>query len=160
MELAAIPADRLGRGDCGAHGRGRRARGVGAPVELRVLVPAFGVGVEVEGDGRRDERRRDARDDDRRYRPGRAGVGVVEQRDGLQDRRGDALEDALDHFADHHLVLRVDRRARVLRCAVCQPPYHDGGFEASQHQEKLFQHGELAVVLGHDDGDYRLRSHK
>jgi hypothetical protein len=40
---------------------------------------------------------------------GRAGVGVVEQRDGpsLHDRRGDALEDALDHLASHHRGLRV-----------------------------------------------------
>jgi hypothetical protein len=129
-------------------------------VKLRVLAPAFGVGVLVEGDGRRDERRRDARDDDRRHRPGRAGVGVVEQRDGLQDRRRDALEDALGDFANHHRSLRVNGCARVLRRAVCQPPYLDGGLEAGQHQEKLFQHGELAVVLGHDDGQYRLRSHK
>jgi hypothetical protein len=116
------------------------------------VVPAFGVGVLVEGDGRRDERCRDARDDDRRHRPGRAGVGVVEQRYGLQDRRGDALEDALDDFASHHRVLRVDRCARVVRRAVCQPPYLDGGLEAGQHQEKLFQHGQLAVVLGHANG--------
>jgi hypothetical protein len=34
--------------------------------------------------------------------------------------------------------------------AVCQPPYLDGGLEAGQHQEKLFQHGQLAAVLGHD----------
>jgi hypothetical protein len=123
-------------------------------------VPEFRVGVLVEGDGRRDERRRDARDDDRRHRPGRAGVGVVEQRDGLQDRRGDALEDALGHLANDHRHLRVERRARVVLCAVCQPPYLDGGLEAGQHQEKLFQHGQLAVVLGHDDGQYRLRSHE
>ena len=131
---------------------GWRARGVGAPVELRVLVPEVGVGVLVEGDGRRDERRCDARDDDRRHRPGRAGVGVLEQRDGLQDRRGDALEDALDDFAKHHRGLRVGRRARVVLRAVCQPPYLDGGLEAGQHQEKLFQHGQLAAVLGHEDG--------
>ncbi len=112
----------------------------------------MGVRVLVERDGRRDERRRDARDDDGRHRPGRAGVGVVEQRDGLQDRRGDALEDALDDFANHHRVFRVGRRARVVLRAVCQPPYLDGGPEAGQHQEKLFQHGEHAVVLGHDDG--------
>ena len=135
-----------------ARGRGWQARGVGAPVKLRVLVPAFGVGVLVEGDGRCDERRRDARDDDRRHRPGRAGVGVLEQRDGLQDRRGDALEDALDHLANNHRGLRVHRRARVVLSAACQPPYLDGGFEAGQHQEELFQHGQLAVVLGHDDG--------
>jgi hypothetical protein len=115
-------------------------------------VPAFRVGVLVEGDGRREERRRNARDDDRRHRPGRAGVGVVEQRDGLQDRRGDALEDALGNFANHHRSLRVNWRARVLRRAVCQPPYLDGGLEASQHQEKLFQDGQLAAVLGHEDG--------
>jgi hypothetical protein len=115
-------------------------------------VPAFGVGVLVEGGGRRDERRRNARDDNRRHRPGRAGVGVVEQSDGLQDRRGDALEDTLDDFANDHRGLRLDRRARVVRRAVCQPPYLDGGLEAGQHQEKLFQHGQLAVVLGHDDG--------
>jgi hypothetical protein len=132
---------------------------MGAPIELRALVPAFGVGVLVEGDGRRDERRRDARDDDRRHRPGRAGIGVVEQRDGLQDRRGDALEDALDHFAHDHRDLRVNGCARVLLRAMCQPPYLDGGLEAGQHQEKLFQHGQLAVVLGHEDGQYRLRSH-
>ena len=108
-----------GRGACGAHGRGRQARRVGAPVELREPVPAVGVRVVVERDGRRDERRRDARDDDRRHRPGRAGVGVVEQCDGLQDRRGDALEDALDHLAKDHRGLRVDRRARVVLRAVC-----------------------------------------
>jgi hypothetical protein len=125
-------------------------------VELRLVVPAFGVGVLVEGDGRRDERRREARDDDRRHSPGRAGVGVVEQRDGLQHRRRDALEDALDHLANHHRDLRVDRRARVLLRAVCQPPYLDGGCKAGQHQDKLFQHGQLAAVLGHEDGKYRL----
>jgi hypothetical protein len=123
-------------------------------------VPAFGVGVLVEGDGRREECRRDARDDDRRHRPGRAGVGVLEQCDWLQHRRGDALEDALDDFASHHRHIRVDRRARVVLRAVCQPPYLDGGLEAGQHQDKLYQHGQLAVVLGHDDGQYRLRSHK
>jgi hypothetical protein len=84
---------------------------------------------------------------------------VFEQRDGLQDRRGDALEDALGDFAGHHRVFRAHRRARVLLRAVCQPPYLDGGLEAGQHQEKLFQHGQLAAVLGHDDGQYRLRSH-
>jgi hypothetical protein len=131
--------------------QGRVARGVGAPVEMRVQVPAVGVGVLVEGDGRCDERRRDARDDDRRHRPVRAGVGVVEQRDGLQDRRGDALEDALGHFAHDHRILWVNGRARVAIGAVCQPPYLDGGLEASQHQENLFQHGQPAVVLGHDD---------
>jgi hypothetical protein len=115
-------------------------------------VPAFGVRVLVEGDGRCDERRRDARDDDRRHRPGRAGVSVLEQRDGLQDCCGDTLEDALDHLAKDHRGLRVGRRARVVFSAVCQPPYLDGGLEAGQHQEKLFQHGQLAVVLGHDDG--------
>jgi hypothetical protein len=119
---------------------------------MRVAVPFYGVGVPVEGDGRRDERRRDARNDDRRHRPGRAGVGVVEQRDGLQDRRGDTLEDALDDFANYHRDLRFGGRARVVLCAVCQPPYLDGGLEAGQHQEKLFQHGELAVVFGHEDG--------
>jgi hypothetical protein len=123
------------------------------------VVPAFGVSVLVEGDGRRDERRCGARDDDRHHGPSRAGVGVVEQRDGLQDRRGDALEDALDDFASHHRVLRLERRAQVVLHAVCQPPYLDGGLEAGQRQEKLFQHGQLAVVLGHDDGQYRLRSH-
>jgi hypothetical protein len=128
-------------------------RGESAPVELRALAPAFGVGVLVEGDGRRDEGRRDARDDDRRHRPGRAGVGVLEQRDGLQDRRGDALKDALGDFASYHRDFRVGRRARVVLRAVCQPPYLDGGLEAGQHQEKLFQHGKLAAVLGHDDGD-------
>jgi hypothetical protein len=122
-------------------------------------VPAFGVGVLVEGDGRRDERCCDARDDDRRHRPGRAGVGVVEERDGLQDRRGDALEDTLDDFAKDHRGLRVRRRARVMLSAVCQPPYLDSGLEAGQHQEKLFQHGQLAAVLGHEDDQYRL-SHK
>jgi hypothetical protein len=80
------------------------------------------------------------------------GVGVVEQRDGLQDCRWAALEDALDHLANNHRVFRVRRRARVAIGAVCQPPYLDGGPEAGQHQDKLFQHGELAVVLGHDDG--------
>jgi hypothetical protein len=123
-------------------------------------VPEVGVGVLIEGDGRRDKRRRGACDDDRRHRPGRACVGVVEQRDGLQDRRGDALEDALADFANYHRGLRLDRRARVVLSAVSQPPYLDGGLEAGQHQEKLFQHGELAAVLGHDDGKYRLRSHK
>ncbi len=127
-------------------------RGESVPVELRVAVPAFGVGVLVEGDGRRDERRRDARDDDRRHRPGRAGVGVVEQRDGLQDRRGDALEDALSHLANVHRGVRVHRRARVVRRVVCQPPYLGGGLEAGQHQENLFQHSQLAAVLGHRDG--------
>jgi hypothetical protein len=139
---------------------GRRARGVDAPVEIRVLGPAFGVGVEVEGDGRRYKRCSNARDDDRRHRPGRAGVGVVEQRDGLQDRRGDALEDTLGDFASHHRDLRVNGRARVVFSAVCQPPYLDGGLEAGQHQEKLFQHGQLAAVLGHLDGQQRLRSHE
>jgi hypothetical protein len=124
------------------------------------VVPAFGVGVLVEGDGRCDERRCDARDDDRRHRPGRAGVGVVEQRDGLQDRRGDAFEDALGNLANDHRDLRVGRRARVALRAVCQPPYLDGGLEAGQHQEKLFQHSQHAAVLGHDDGQQRLRSHK
>jgi hypothetical protein len=99
-------------------------------VKLRVVLPAFRVGVLVEGEGRRDERRHDTRDDDRRHRPGRAGIGVVEQRDGLQDRRGDALEDALGDFASHHRHLRVNGRARVVRSAVCQPPYLDGGLEA------------------------------
>ena len=141
-----------GRGACGAHGRGRQARRVGAPVELRALVPEVGVGVLIEGNHCRDESRCDARDDDRRHRPGRAGVGVLQQRDGLQDRRGDAPEDALDDLANHHRHLRVHRRARVLIRAVCQPPYLDGGPEAGQHQEKLFQHGQLAVVLGHEDG--------
>jgi hypothetical protein len=136
------------------------ARGVGAPIEVRGSAPAIGVGVLVEGDGRRDERRRNARDDDRRKRPGRAGVGVLEQRDGLQHRRGDALEDALDPLPNYHRGLRVGRRAWFVFSAVCQPPYLDGGLEAGQHQENLFQHGELAVVLGHDDGQYRLRSHK
>ena len=139
---------------------GGDGRGESAPVELRVLAPAIGVDVLVVGYGRRDEGRRGARDDDRRHRPGRAGVGVVEQRDGLQDRRGDALEDALGHLASYHRGLRVHGRARVLRRAVCQPPYLDGGLEAGQHQEKLFQHGQLAAVPGHDDGQYRLRSHK
>jgi hypothetical protein len=123
-------------------------------------VPAFGVGVLVEGDGRREECRRNARDDDRRHRPGRAGVGVLEQRDGLQDRRGDALEDALGHLANEHRDLRVNGRARVVLRAVCQPPYLDGGLEAGKHQEKLFQHGQLAAVLGHVDGQQRLRSRK
>jgi hypothetical protein len=77
---------------------------------------------------------------------------VLEQRDGLQDRRGDALEDALDDFSHYHRDLRFGGRARVAIGAVCQPPYLDGGLEAGQHQEKLFQHGQLAVVLGHDDG--------
>ncbi len=45
-------------------------------------------------------------------------------------------------------------------CAVCQPPYLDGGLETSQHQAKVFQHGQLATVLGEDDGGQRLRSHK
>jgi hypothetical protein len=85
---------------------------------------------------------------------------VVEQRDGLQDRRGDALEDALDDFAIDHRGLRVGGRARVVLRAVCQPPYLDGGLEAGQHQEKLFQHGQLAAVLGHEDGKPRLRSQK
>jgi hypothetical protein len=116
-------------------------------------VPEVRVGVLVEGDGRRDERRRDARDDDRRHRPGRAGVGVVEQRDGLQDRRGDALENALGDFANDHRGLRLGRCSRVSIRAVCQPPYLDGGLEAGQHQETLFQHGQLAVVLGHDNGE-------
>jgi hypothetical protein len=140
--------------------RGWRARQVGAPEELRVVVPAFGVGVLVKGDGRRDEGRRDARDDDRHHRPGRAGVGVLEQRDGLQDRCGDALEDALGDFANHHRSLRVNGRARVVLGAVCQPPYLDGGLEAGQHQEKLFQHGQLAAVLGHVDCHQRLWSHE
>jgi hypothetical protein len=83
---------------------------------------------------------------------------VVEQRDGLQDRRWDALEDALDHLANHHRELLVGRSARVVLSAACQPPYLDGGLEAGQHQEKLFQHGQLAAVLGHDDGQYRLPS--
>jgi hypothetical protein len=60
-------------------------------------------------------------------------------------RRGDALEDALDDLASHHRGLRVGRCARVVRSAVCQPPYLDGGLEAGQHQEKLFQHGQLAA---------------
>ena len=132
---------------------------MGAPVELRVVVPTIWVGVLVEGDGRRDEGRRDARNDDRRHRPGRAGVGVLEQRDGLQDRRRDALEDALGDFASHHRGLRLERRARVVVSAVCQPPYLDGGLEAGQHQENLFQHGQLTAVLGHDGGQQRLRSH-
>jgi hypothetical protein len=84
-----------------------------------VLVPVFGVRVLVEGDGRRNKRRRNARNDDRRHRPGRAGVGVVEQRDGLQDRRRDAFEDALDDFAHYHRVFRVNGRARVAFSAVC-----------------------------------------
>ncbi len=84
---------------------------------------------------------------------------MLQQRDGLQDRSGDALEDALGDFAGHHRSLRVDRRARLVLRAVCQPPYLDGGLEAGQHQDKLFQHGQLAVVLGHDGGQYRLRSH-
>jgi hypothetical protein len=77
---------------------------------------------------------------------------MVEQRDGLQDRRGDALEDTLGDFANVHCGLRVRRRARVVLSAVCQEPYLDGGLEAGQHQEKLFQYGKLAVVLGHEDG--------
>jgi hypothetical protein len=155
-------ANRVGRGECGAHGRMWRAMRVGAPEEAGLELPEVEVrvGVQVEGDGRRDERCSDARDDDRRYRPGRAGVGVFEQRDGLQDRRGDALQDALGDFAGHHRVFRGHRRARVVFRAVSQPPYLDGGLEAGQHQDKLFQHGQLAVVLGHDDGNYRLRSHK
>jgi hypothetical protein len=119
---------------------------------MRVFGTLFGIGVLVKGDGRCDERRRDARDDDRRHRPGRAGVGVVEQRDGLQDRRGDALEDALGNFANYHRGLRLDRRARFLLRALCQAPYLDGGLEAGQHQENLFQHCQLAAVLGHVDG--------
>ena len=55
-------------------------------------------------------------------------------------------------FAHEHRDLRLHRCARVLLRAVRQPPYLDGGFEAGQHQEKLFQHGQLAVVLGHEDG--------
>jgi hypothetical protein len=106
---------------------GGGGRGESAPEELRVIVPAFGVGVLVEGDGRCDEGRRDACDDDRRHGPCRAGVGVVEQRDGLQDRRWAALEDAFDHLANNHRVFRVHRRARVVLRAVCQPPYLDGG---------------------------------
>ncbi len=85
---------------------------------------------------------------------------MVEQRDGLQDRRGDALQDALDDFAKYHRGLRVGRRARVVLSAVCQPPYLDGGLEAGQHQDKLFQQGQLAAVLGHDDGQQSLRSNK
>jgi hypothetical protein len=139
---------------------GGDGRGESAPVELRVLAPAIGVDFLVVGYGRRDEGRRGAGDDDRRHRPGRAGVGVVEQRDGLQDRRRDALEDALDHLANDHRDIRVHRRARILRCAACQPPYFDGGLEACQHQENFFQHGQLAVVLGHEDGQLHLRSHK
>jgi hypothetical protein len=127
---------------------------------MREAVPEDGVGVLVKGDGRRDERCSNARDDDRRHRPGRAGVGVIEQRDSLQDRRWDALEDALDDFADIHRDLRVHRRAGVVLSAVCQPPYLDRGLEAGQHQEKLFQHSQLAAVLGHEDGQQRLRSHK
>jgi hypothetical protein len=82
----------------------------------------------------------------------RASAWSSTERDGLQDRRGDALEDALGDFASHHRHLRVNGRARVVRRAVCQPPYLDGGLEAGQHQENLFQHCQLAVVLGHVDG--------
>ena len=85
---------------------------------------------------------------------------MVEQRDGLQDGCGDALEDTLGDLTKCHRHFRVYRRARVMRSAVCQPPYLDGGLEAGQHQDNLFQHGQLAAVLGHEDGQYRLRSHK
>ena len=103
-------------------------------------VPAFGVRVLVEDDGRRDERRCDARDDDRRHRPGRAGVGVLEQRDSLQDRRWDALEDALDDFANEHRAHWTGRRARVALCSARETPYLNAGSHAEHIDEYRAQH--------------------
>jgi hypothetical protein len=77
---------------------------------------------------------------------------VNEQRDGLEDRRGDALEHALDQLADDHRQLRVGRRARVVRRTTPQPHDLDGGSQARQHQAHLLRHRQLAVVLGHHDG--------
>ena len=68
--------------------RAHKSRGVElgpAPVERRVHVPPRRVGVLIVRDGRRDERRRQARDDDRRHCRRRARLCVVKQRDSGED---------------------------------------------------------------------------
>jgi hypothetical protein len=74
---------------------------------------------------------------------------VKEERDGLKDRRGDALAHALDHLADYHRNLRIHRRARVVRRAARQPHYLDGGPQARHHHAHLLRHRDHALVLGH-----------